>query len=609
MEGRFARELEAIPAARRPSARNLLHYLAMRGHDLRPLQSQLAALGLSSLGRCEAHVMATLDAVAVALAALAGDGVAPEVGTTSTLGFQDGPKRLAAQTRALFGSPSPGRATTIMVTMPREAADDPALIERMVGAGMNVMRINCAHDDAIVWRALVTNLRRAERKLGRRCRVLVDLAGPKLRTGPIESEPRVIKIPVTRDERGQLRRPTLVWLRDAGDSRPTPAEVDVVLPMSDLTAVSKRARVVRLCDLRGKHRELKLRRRDGRSWLAEAEQTAYVGAGVEASFIGGSRHPHVAQVADLGVVAKPIGLAPGDHLVLTRLQTAGRPAHPTRPRDWARVPCSLPEVFNDVRVGERVFVDDGKLGAVVVRSDGDEIELEVRQAPPGGFRLLPDKGLNFPDSRLRVSGLTAKDCQDLEFAERHADLVGLSFAQRAEDVIELGQRLRTAGNKGLVLKIETDRGFQALPALLLAGMRFVPLGVMVARGDLGVEVGFERLAEVQEEILWLSEAAHVPAVWATQVLESLTKRGAPSRAEVTDSAMAVRAECVMLNKGPFVVEAVSFLDDVLRRMGAHQRKKAAQLRRLAVAGRPVRVKTPRSPAIVRTRKVVSSQPT
>jgi pyruvate kinase len=108
---------------------------------------------------------------------------------------------------------------------------------------------------------------------------------------------------------------------------------------------------------------------------------------------------------------------------------------------------------------------------------------------------------------------------------------------------------------------------------------------MVARGDLTVEVGFERLAEVQEEIRWLCEAAHVPAIWATQVLENLTKTGSPSRAEVTDAAMAVRAECVMLNKGFCATDAVAFLDNVLRRMQDHHDKKRAMLRRLAVAGR------------------------
>ena len=107
--------------------------------------------------------------------------------------------------------------------------------------------------------------------------------------------------------------------------------------------------------------------------------------------------------------------------------------------------------------------------------------------------------------------------------------------------------------------------------------------MMIARGDLAVECGFDRMAEVQEEILWICEAAHTPVLWATQVLESLAKTGLPSRAEVTDAAMSERAECVMLNKGPYIREAVKTLDNILRRMQAHQTKKRAMLRPLQVA--------------------------
>jgi len=103
---------------------------------------------------------------------------------------------------------------------------------------------------------------------------------------------------------------------------------------------------------------------------------------------------------------------------------------------------------------------------------------------------------------------------------------------------------------------------------------------MIARGDLAAEIGFERLAEMQEEILWICEAASVPAIWATQVLEGLVKHGVPSRGEMTDAAMAARAECVMLNKGPKVGVAVEILDGLLARMDAHVFKKTPTLRAL-----------------------------
>jgi len=107
--------------------------------------------------------------------------------------------------------------------------------------------------------------------------------------------------------------------------------------------------------------------------------------------------------------------------------------------------------------------------------------------------------------------------------------------------------------------------------------------VMVARGDLGVEVGFERLSEVQEEILWLCEAAHVPVIWATQVLEDMAKTGSPTRAEVSDAVMSGRADCVMLNKGPHIVEAVEFLGGILARTDERQSKKTAMLRKLSIS--------------------------
>jgi pyruvate kinase len=130
---------------------------------------------------------------------------------------------------------------------------------------------------------------------------------------------------------------------------------------------------------------------------------------------------------------------------------------------------------------------------------------------------------------------------------------------------------------GLIVKIETQRGFRNLPAILLAAMRTHPVGVMIARGDLAIEAGWRNLAGIQEEILWLCEAAHLPIIWATQVLETLAKKGIPSRAEISDAAMAQQAECVMLNKGPHILETVRMLDDILKSMEDYHQKKAPML--------------------------------
>jgi len=248
----------------------------------------------------------------------------------------------------------------------------------------------------------------------------------------------------------------------------------------------------------------------------------------------------------------------------------------------ARIACTLPQVLSQIRAGERVWFDDGKIGGVVKAIEPDGVRVEITHTKPKGDRLLADKGINLPDTQITLPALTAKDEDDIKFVARHADLIGMSFVRHERDILEIRALLDRlgVGDIGLILKIETRHAFERLPNLILAAVQRHPVGVMIARGDLAVECGYERMAEVQEEILWVCEAAHLPVIWATQVLESLAKKGLPSRAEITDAAMGVRAECVMLNKGPHVVAAVGALDDILRRMQDHQSKKSARLRRL-----------------------------
>ena len=202
-----------------------------------------------------------------------------------------------------------------------------------------------------------------------------------------------------------------------------------------------------------------------------------------------------------------------------------------------------------------------------------------------GSKLWAEKGINFPDTIFDVPALTEKDIADLSHVVEYVDMVALSFLHGHEDVLLLEDHLHRLGadHIGIILKIENRQAFENLPRILLTALRSPPVGVMVARGDLAVEVGFERLSEVQEEILWLCEAAHIPVIWATQMLEGLAKKGAPSRAEVTDAAMSQRAECAMLNKGPYIVQAVNFLSGVMTRMEAHQYKRKARLRKLSVS--------------------------
>jgi pyruvate kinase len=236
------------------------------------------------------------------------------------------------------------------------------------------------------------------------------------------------------------------------------------------------------------------------------------------------------------------------------------------------------------------MIDEGKIISVVERRVADAWLVSVVRTPTKGGKFRPELGLNFPTSTMHLPPLSTKDLSDLDHITRIADIVGYSFVQEPQDLDrlhdELDARFRNGRRLGISIKIETARAVRNLPELIVHGAGRRPLAVMIARGDLAVELGYERLAEMQEEILWLAEAAHVPVTWATQVLERLVKKGTPSRAEITDAAMAVRAECVMLNKGPHIINAVSILDDVLTRMQEHQSKKTPQLRALRSWGSP-----------------------
>lgn len=563
------------------SQRNLAHYLAFRRHDHRRLQQRLAEAGLSSLGRAEADVLANVDKVLRLLQRLDGGHPAPAAPG-------EGQALQQRHVQALFGPTPAGRRTYIMVTLPSEAASDPALIPSLVRAGMDVARINCAHDDAEAWIAMATRVRSAAAAAGRAVRVLMDLAGPKLRTGPLAPGPQVFKLKPQRDAFGAVTAPANLWLQPRGGIASGPADGRALRADAQWLAQLHDGDSIHLVDARGRKRRLWVVELRPDGVRVQCERTAYLCAGTQLTV---ARRDALSPTTDLrGLPPQPgrLHLSRGQTLRLAA-QGLGHDAQPGGAqgrKQPATVACTLPQVLPQLREGERIFFDDGRIGGVVRRMGTQTVDIEITDAAPGGETLAADKGINLPDSQLDLPALTDKDIADLPVVARHADLVGLSFVHSAADVQALQQRLDAlcAQHMGVVLKIETRRGFENLPELLSAAMSRPPAGVMIARGDLAVECGFERLAEVQEEILWLCEAAHMPVVWATQVLENLARIGRPSRAEITDAAMGVRADCVMLNKGPHILEAMRTLDDILRRMQEHQAKKRPLLRALKAWG-------------------------
>ncbi|MBK6689363.1 MAG: pyruvate kinase [Deltaproteobacteria bacterium] len=576
-EGDAQAELDRMSPEARPSGQNLVHYYALRRQELRPLQAELQALGLSSLGRSEAHVLRSLQAVGVLVDALL-DHQLPAL--PPELSGQPGPSE-ALEVRSLrtLGPRGHGRNTRIMVTMPSELARDPGLAERYLRAGMQLARINTAHDRPADWQQMIRHLRLAAAQLDRPLKVVVDLAGPKIRTGPLLQREPVLKLRVAKDELGRPLDPVRAWLvRSLGvpkDGRPE-IPVDVAL----LQALSP-GNEVHLRDARGRRRTLRVLAVEVDRALVAFDRTTYLVPGLALTRAGGPKdHLKLTGViGDLPVRSGSLAVTVGESFLLRRDAEVPRGSS-------GEIGCLAGAALAGVKVGHPIAFDDGKIEGIVEEVLQVGLRIRVLSAPPGAT-LGPEKGINLPQSPIDLPCLSSADLEALDFAVEHADLVSLSFVRTPQDVGVLLSELalRGAGEKlGVILKIETRSGFENVGPILLEGLRHDRVALMIARGDLAVECGFDRLAEVQEELLWVSEAAHVPVIWATQVLESLAKTGRASRAEITDAAMSERAECVMLNKGPYLEAAIAALANILVRMEAHQHKKTPLLRPLRIAG-------------------------
>jgi pyruvate kinase len=287
-----------------------------------------------------------------------------------------------------------------------------------------------------------------------------------------------------------------------------------------------------------------------------------------------------------GKIKDGIPVKVGEHIHLTKRATLGKKStfgKKGEQLEKAEVGVLLPQIIDDARPGDIILFDDGMIRAKVIDKKRDDLEIIITDCYKS--KLSSHKGINLPNTKLNLPALTESDIENLSFICKHADIVGYSFVRTGADVRKLYSELgkNNAEDIGVVFKIENQEAFENLPDILFEGMVRNKIGVMIARGDLAIEIGFERISEVQNQILWLCEAAHVPVIWATQVLDNLAKTGIPTRAEISDAAQGALAECVMLNKGPYINEAIRVLKDVLIRMEGHSFKKKNELRVLNVA--------------------------
>ncbi|MDN3641145.1 pyruvate kinase [Lutimonas halocynthiae] len=582
-EHKYEDQLSSVHPNYAQSAKNLVHYLALRSFNINIFQDKLEDLGLPFTLESQNNILYNMLNFRTVINSLMHNELIEE--EQEHINNKEVKKILKNNYQALFGKIRNKRKTAILVTQPLDAANHIEFTKTLLKLGMDCARINCAHDDEIIWKQIIDNIKANEEH----CKIMMDLAGPKLRTGKMKPGPKVIHIKPKKNTLGQVIEPAKIWLAPYGVRPPLNKEVDAVIPVNKKwLRKTKKGSYIIFRDSRDKKCKIKIKGKEDRGRWGSCSDSAFVITGTLLNvFLEKKSTSEIHSVQELLPLEEVIFLFEGDLLRLDKKAILGEPAiydHEGNLIELAHISCTLPEIFDTVKSGEEVYFNDGKIGGLVKEIYPDHLIIGITNAKKKGGKLKADKGINFPNSDLGVSGLTKKDKTDLKFVARHADAVNFSFVNNKQDVEELLDELKKLKAKmGIILKIETKEAYRNLPSILLKAMENYPVGVMIARGDLAIEAGWKNFAIIQEEILQLCDAAHLPDIWATQVLENLAKKGIPTRAEITDVAMAQRADCVMLNKGPYIEKAVRMLDKVIRKMQRIQKKKMTLLPKLEFA--------------------------
>jgi len=257
---------------------------------------------------------------------------------------------------------------------------------------------------------------------------------------------------------------------------------------------------------------------------------------------------------------EPIQLKPGDPFTLTTEQIAG---------DGGRVSVTFEPLLKAVKPGDTLFLNDGFIQLEVVRVEGKDVQCRVRV----GGELRSRKGLNLPGIDLGISAFTDRDREGLKFAsENGVDAVSQSFVQSGTDIDAVRRAAETLDYHPLIIaKIERSRALDQMDGILQATD-----GIMIARGDLGVEIPIEQIAVVQKRLMRQANLLGKPVITATQMLESMTENRRPTRAESTDVANAILdgTDCVMLSgesaMGKYPVDSVAMLAKIAEAVEPHR---------------------------------------
>ena len=232
-----------------------------------------------------------------------------------------------------------------------------------------------------------------------------------------------------------------------------------------------------------------------------------------------------------------------------------------RNSDLKTISCNFSGDFESCRTGEIVRLDDSRFEAIIEKTGKERILVNMAKVGPSQSELSIGKGINFQQSDLGISGLTAKDRNDLASVVHLEGILCFSFVRTARDVANIKKEIEKhrPASMPIVIKIETFQAIQNLAEIILAAMRFPKVAILIARGDLVSECGWMALPEIQFQIEKYARAAHLPIILATEILESFNQTGQHTRPEMIDLHVAQNYDCILLNKGENLFEVIELV--------------------------------------------------
>jgi pyruvate kinase len=539
---------------------NLEQYLKLRSIDITDLQEKLVKLGLSTLGRSQQHILDTINQVLILLAKFRNEDY-NEI--DNPLDYELAMKIIHNRLKIYgFKNESKIAKTKIMVTLPTQASINSEFIEDLCFSGADILRINSAHDSCNEWVEMCKIIKNLNIEKGLDTKIYFDLAGPKIRTTSLKKFSPPIKI-------GKKNETTLLHLisgvQQASEESNNQSIAQIVVSEKFLLSCNE-GNIIKFIDSRNNKRELEILNTNENLVVCQIKNKAYLDSNVVLKLKSKKIKSTIYNIREIPIEPRFFN---GEKLLIKANLEEGYLVNPIENKPYkAVIGCSSKDVFQYLKLEDRVFIDDGKLECKIIEQSNSEILCEVIRSKDKGVVIKEEKGINFPDSDIQLQAVTEEDLINLKSVLEYVDIIGISFCQTKKDIEKLERFLydNQKNHKGIVAKIETQKSVVNLPEILKALIQHNHSGIMIARGDLAIEVGFENLSVLQEEILNLCEAAHIPVIYATQVLENKMKTNLPSRAEITDAAFAQRADCIMLNKGVYAIDTIKILKIILRQM-------------------------------------------